>query len=255
MTETGAVATTPSRERRSEIDIARPVVAYLTDLRWDVHQEVAIAGGGSSRADIVGTQGQLLYVVEVKASLSLALIEQAIHWLPYAHYVSVAIPKPTRGWRRGVTRGARLAEQILRERGIGLLHVSPDRYAQYAGAAGQVTVELAPTIGRRRVILADRLRRVLSDETRTYAEAGNAENRYWTPFRRTCDEVRRAIQNCGPLTTKQLVERIRHHYASDATARSTLPKWLAAGKVAGVVAAPIEQGKCARWQLAATGEQ
>ena len=247
--------TTTATERRSETDIARPVVAYLSDLRWDVHQEVAIAGGGSSRADIVGTQGHLLYVVEVKASLSLALIEQAMHWLPYAHYVSVAVPKPVRSWRRGAVRGGRLAEQVLRERGIGLLHVSPHEYAQYAGAAGQVAVEIAPGIGRRRVILADRLRKVLSDETRTYAEAGNADNRYWTPFRRTCDEVRRAIQNCGPLTTKQLIERIRHHYASDASARSTLPKWLATGKVPGVVAAPIEQGKAIRWQLAATGDR
>lgn len=220
----------------SETDIARPVVAWLRDKLWDVHQEVCIGGGGP-RADIVGVQGRLLYVVEVKATLGLAVIEQAMGWRDHAHYVAVAVPRPRR-----VATGRRFAEQLCRERGIGVLHVGTHHEA--------VTVEEQPRLSRSRLIpqFVAQLRGVLCEETRSYAAAGNAESRYWSPFRATCEEIRRALGRRGPLTTRELVETIRHHYSSDSSARSTLPKWLDAGKIPGVES---DGGRPMRWRLAA----
>lgn len=227
-----------------ETEIARPVVAYLRDQQWDVHQEVALG----ARADIVGVHPRpsglaLLWVIEVKRSLTFEVIAQARNWLDHAHYVSVAVPATHRS-----SDGRRIAERCLASYGIGLIEVDM-RYVR-AGGEGSVRVCSAPTIGRRRLIpqFVARLRGALCDETRTYAEAGNAESRFWSPFRNTCHQIVQEIQKRGPLTTRELVAAITHHYRSDATARSTLPHWLLAGKIPGVES---DSGRPMRWRLKA----
>ncbi len=73
----------------TEVELARPVVAWLGDLGWEVFQEVS---AGGSVADIVARRGPVLWVVEVKRSLGLSLLGQAHAWKRRAHRVSVAVP-------------------------------------------------------------------------------------------------------------------------------------------------------------------
>lgn len=204
-----------------ETDLAAIVVAHLRDLEWDVHQEVGGAYG--ARADIVAVRGPLLYVVETKTTLGLAVIEQAQGWLHQANYISVAVPS---GRKYSGERAC--AERILRDWGIGLLTVSTVYETR-------VVEEIAPRLCRR--IPAERtsrLRGMLCDATRTYAQAGNNEGKFWSAFKATVDEVQRAVKAKPGLTTKELIGSIQHHYSSDSTARSVLLKWLRWGKIPGV---------------------
>jgi hypothetical protein len=207
-----------------EIDLAAAVVRHLQDLHWDVHQEVG--GPYGARADIVAVQGPLLYVVETKTTLGLAVIGQAYHWLARAHYVSVAVP-----WGRRVSPDRQCAERILGEWGIGLLIVSLSEL--YDGS--RVHEEVAPRLWRRIPRDGtDRLREFLNDGTRTYAQAGNAEGKFWSPFKETVRQVQQAVHHRPGITTRELIDSIRHHYSTDRTARSVLLRWLWLGKIPGV---------------------
>jgi len=208
-----------------ETDLAAAVVTHLRDLGWDVHQEVGGAYG--ARADIVAVRGPLLYVVETKTTLGLAVINQAYEWLHQANYISVAAPSGRR-----YSQDRICAERILREWGIGLLLVS---LAAYEGEQTRVSEGIAPRLWRK--IPAERisrLRGMLCDATRTFARAGNAEGKFWSAFKATVDEVQRRVRETPGLTTKELIGSITHHYSSDSTARSVLLKWLRWGKIPGV---------------------
>lgn len=210
-----------------ETDLAAAVVTYLRDLDWDVHQEVGGAYG--SRADIVAVRGALLYVVEVKTTLGLAVLGQAYEWLHQANYVSVAVP-----WGRRQSPDRLCARRILDAWGVGLLLVSLN--GGYDGATTTHVEQDTPPRLCRRVPFerTSRLRGMLCEGTRTYAAAGNAEGKFWSAFKQTCDEVRRAVEQAPGLTTKEVVTAIQHHYSSDATARGALLKWLWLGKIPGV---------------------
>jgi hypothetical protein len=219
-----------------ETELAAAVVAYLRDLGWDVHQEV---GGPGPRADIVAVKGPLLYVIETKMTLGLSVLGQARNWLGYANRVSVATPQPSR-YRNRTERYT--ARAVLQDWGIGLLEVS----CRYSGET-EVREELAPKLWRQtptKCWLRDRL----CDETRTYAAAGNNEGKFWSPFKATIAEIHRALKETPGLTTRQLVDRIKHHYHNDSLARSALPAWLRYGKIPGVRGGDEHP---MRWYLAA----
>lgn len=103
----------PAREE----DLGPPVVAWLTAWGWDVYQEVVV---GDGVADIVATRGPVVWIIELKLSFSLSLLDQAYHRRRYAHRVSVAVPKYSRGGsvKLGSTR------HICDILGIGLLLVA-----------------------------------------------------------------------------------------------------------------------------------
>jgi hypothetical protein len=228
-----------------ETDLAAAVVAYLRDLEWDVHQEVG--GSYGPRADIAALRGRQLYIVETKLALGLAVIAQARHWMNRTHYVSVAVPM----LRSSNTRDERhVAHQVLEQWGIGLLEVRGMGYETGSLKDWQVEETLPPRLCRRIELgRLQRLRASLDDGTRTYAQAGNADGRFWSPFKATVAEIHRALRDARrDLTTKELIDQIKHHYRTDATARSTLPRWLAYGKIPGVTAVA---GRPLRWHLVA----
>jgi len=208
----------------SEEQLAAAVVAWLQDLKWTVYQEVQVARGDPI-ADIVAVQGRLVWVVECKTTLSIALMAQAAKWRIYAHYVSVAVPIPVRrpgGRRIRPNRGRAFAENILRDHGIGLIDITH----------GEPFETIPPQLNRKPWV--KQLRESLNERHLSYAPAGNAEGRRWTPFQETCDQIRREVRNTPGITLKELMGRITHHYSSSATARSCIAKWVQAGVIRGV---------------------
>lgn len=101
-----------ARAKVSEQLVAEIVISWLEAYEADVYQEVQVSGGV---ADIVARVRAELWIVEVKTSLSLALVAQAMDRRRLAHRVFVAAP---------YSRSMREVEPILRETGIGLLDVS-----------------------------------------------------------------------------------------------------------------------------------
>ena len=202
------------REPIKETDLAKRVIAWLEDQRWDVYQEVQPAPGGET-ADIVAVQGPLLWVIECKTSCGIAVIDQAYRWTrSSANMISIAVPISS--W---------IAQEICRRLGIGI--ISTGRYHD--------SRIMMPERGKlfRRSSFAFRSK--LKPEHKTFAMAGNPDGRRWTPFQQTCSEVLRvATAHPDGITLKDLIASIETHYASAVSARTCLRKWIEAGAVKGV---------------------
>ena len=67
------------------------------------------------------------------------------------------------------------------------------------------------------------------------AKAGaTAGERNWTPFKLTCDRVRRYLADHPGATIKEVLKDVEHHYSSDASARQHLVNRIEEGVVKGV---------------------
>jgi len=204
-----------------ETELAQVVVDWLKNQQWTVYQEVQLEFGGH-RADVVGECGGLTWVVECKTTMSLALLEQALKWKPYANFVSVAVPRPKRR-----TNGQGAAQVFLRQNGIGLINVC--NYKLRGIGMYDVAARLIEPNHLNRNV-AGSLRASLCDEQKDYAQAGNSDGLYWTPFKRTCQELRRIVQATPGIHLKAAIDGIRHHYSSDQTARACISKYVQSGK-------------------------
>lgn len=198
----------------SEADLAADVMAWLRDLEWEVYQEVQIGVYGR-RIDIVAVQGPVIWAIECKRRHNFDVVEQAMYWLGAANRVSIAV-----GGRLRKTVAKRRFHEML---GIGWLHVD----------CRVEEVVAAPT--RRRNKTLD-VRSYLCEGQRTEGVAGS-QGEYWTSFAETKRRVVELIRRRPGLTMKQIVEDGGgYHYASSATARSSLAKWIGRGVIPGVEA-------------------
>ena len=215
---------------QSECDLAAPVIRYLLDDHWEVYQEVEPKRYGNI-ADIVATRGPLLWVIEIKKSLSLEVIAQAASWTRNAHYVSVAIPQQYRRW----TKGKRMADEFLRWKGVGCLHCkgpNPGWVDAECTDLAKVGDIVLPKLNRKAV--TDTIRESLCEEQKTFAKAGSPNGKRWTPFQSTVRQFVRLVHATPGLTMKELVDQLSHHYASASTARSSIAYWIDAGVIEGV---------------------
>lgn len=196
----------------TEQDLAARVVRWLADQDFQVYQEVQLLYGGRI-ADIVGRRGAVLIVVETKLQFGLDVVEQAFRWIGDANYVLVAIPALRR-------RGGLLLERICRDEGVGVLLANEYRVEEV----------IAPRLFRR---IGDRLRNGLVEAQQTWAAAGNADGKRWSPFQQTARTVAEYVGEHPGCTLRELVTGIRHHYFTSATARGALRKWIELGKIPG----------------------
>ena len=193
-------------------------MAWLRDLRWIVYQEVQVYTHGRC-ADIVATQGPAVWVIETKLSLSLDAVEQSLRWSGNAHYVSVAVPRGTRRVQSLFDR--ELIHEVLTWKGVGLILVGEDGPAEF----------IHPQL-RRRINVCP-IRDALRDKQQTYAPAGNAEGKRWSPFDQTCEQVVAIVGDRPGLETSELLSRLRHHWKTS-TAESNLFELGKRGEIPGV---------------------
>jgi len=203
----------------SEVDLARKVVAWLKEQKWEVYQEVEHRKSGGI-ADIVATQGPLLWIIETKMRFGLDVVAQAKRWIPYAHYSSVATP-----WTRNHTE---ILDEYLRWKGIGRLRVSEFTH--------QCPVDIeVPARLNRKAPHVSAIKKILKPEHQTYAEAGSACGGRYTPYTATCDELRRYLKDHPGSSLKETIANIKTHYASKQSAVSSLSHWIQAGSIGGVI--------------------
>ncbi len=91
---------------------------------------------------------------------------------------------------------------------------------------------LKPRLARKAV--TDRIRGALCDAHRTYAEAGNPDGKRWSPFQETARLVREEVERHPGCSMKQLVEAVDHHYASVASFKCNMAKYIRAGIIDGI---------------------
>ena len=206
-------------EKLTEVQLAKPIIAYLEERGWDVYQEVLIYG---KVADIVATFGKLTWIVEVKTSLSLKLLEQIYNWRGKANFLSIAIPL------NSYPGGDCFVEDILVKNKIGMLTV--DKYQE------DIFEYIHPQLNRRVI----NIHKFIRPEHKTWAEAGS-QHGYYTPFQRTKQNIEYEIKkHPNGILFKDFIKLTEHHYSSEATARSCLQKWIEDGIIKG--AKIIKQG-------------
>ncbi len=213
---------------KTETDLARPVVAWLREMGWEVYQEVQVHSYGRI-ADIVATRGPVVWVIECKRRLGLVVVGQAEFWKHLANRVSVAT----------ASHPDTLMRQFLRVVGVGALTVTqtseyddgPDRHLTRRNVFEIEETVLSPIWRKAK---AKSIRSALTEAHKTYAEAGNNLGRRYSPFKGTCASVRRAVKEHPGITMKELIDRVIHHYGNAATARGCIAGWAKLGKIEGV---------------------
>jgi len=208
------------KREASEQKVAAIVVEWLEALGADVYQEVEVAGGV---ADIVARVHAEIWIIEVKTSCSLALLYQAMERRRLAHRVYMAFP---------ATKRMRGATALCGELGLGLLRVAAGYTFGTHTEDPRVSMEAESRRWNRRPV---ELAKDLKPEHKTHAKAGaiGAGGR-WTPFRETCEELLRTVKAQPGIALKAAIESTKHHYRSNASAKSSLAHWLERGKVPGI---------------------
>ena len=208
------------KRESSEQQIAAVVVKWLEALGADVYQEVECSGGV---ADIVARVGAELWIVEVKTSCSLALLIQTMERRRLAHRVYVAAP---------YSKKMRESGELFRELGVGLIRVDVGYEQGKYSEPPRVSMEVESRRWNTRPVA---LAATLCPEHKTHAKAGAiGGGGRWTPFRSTCEQLRQTVVLQPGITLKAAIESTKHHYRSNAGAKSSLAKWIEAGKVPGV---------------------
>lgn len=196
----------------TETQLAEKVVDWLNNQGWDVYQEVQPFAYGNV-ADIVAVRGALLWVIETKRVLNMKVIQQACNWQGRANFISVATPR---------TQRYAIMEKFLRYLRVG--HIEVDE-------AHDPSEYIFPPLNRRK---HERLRDCLSEEHKTYAKAGNAEGKRWTPFQGTAQAVKHFVSLNPGCTTKEIIENVKTHYGCSTTARSCIAQYIQRGIIKGI---------------------
>lgn len=204
---------------KKETEMAKKVIEWLNSQHWEVYQEVKI---GSSIADIVSIQGKLIWIIECKLNFSLDLIGQALEWRRDANFVSIAIPKQK---RRYISKARRVGYQILRNYGIGLIEIvnlNADINHQ----------KIEPKLNRKPY--SKLIKDSLCEKQKYWVPAGTCGGGYWTPFQETCRNVEKIVKTNPGIILKDLIDNLKHHYASDISARASISHWVKKGVINGV---------------------
>lgn len=197
-----------------ESEVAAAVMDWLQGQGWDCFPEVMPARGGP-RADIVGVRGSLVMVCEVKTSMGLALLSQAIAWHGTAHFIYVATPVKVKRYER-----SRAENHVMKHYGLGALSV-----LNYDPAYGdRVSEDWRPEYKRPNAFNVERMRNCLCPEMKRFNPGTQAG--YSTPWNRTMDLAVGYVEQHPGCTVKDILGECKTHYASSAGARAGLRDWL-----------------------------
>ncbi|MGG4438386.1 hypothetical protein AAXE64_27930 [Priestia megaterium] len=187
-----------------ESDLFVPVKEWLEEKGYEVFSEVQ-HGWGGKRADVVGRIGKCICIVEMKTSLSMDVIEQAISWTPYAHYIYIAIPK-----RKAPIR--HFIQQLLRQHRIGILEVSSRNWvSDYHKAHFNRPSMLDWTSGSKRF----NWNNILKEEHKTWLPGGSAGGGYVTDYKITIQSVKDYLRRQKDwVSINDILTHCETHYAS-----------------------------------------
>lgn len=172
--------------------------------KFDVYCEVQYAYK-RQRADIVVDQRDCLHVIEVKTSLALSLLTQAVSWREKAKLISIAIPEHHRRihWPA--------VEPCVNYYGFGVILASRDR----------ASVMIEPRLYEK---AHERILRSMLHKDQRNTKPGNADNVFIPPYRITAERVVDYINRHGPTTVGEITREVNHHYQNRKSFAASLKK-------------------------------
>ncbi|MFF2531233.1 hypothetical protein ACFVS2_20235 [Brevibacillus sp. NPDC058079] len=180
-----------------ESDLFIPIKEYLMDVVGCSH-----VYGEVGSCDVLGIQGDVNIIVELKISLSFKVIEQAIDRMHSGHYVYVAVPKT-----KSISR---LAKEILIQKRIGLLLVDKNN---------QVERHIPAKFNRLRTRNSN-IRKLIRSYHETQVggvKSGESETDYSVTIKNIQEYLKMAWilrKNDGWVTVDQILEHCETHYSN-----------------------------------------
>lgn len=229
----------PIRWKRTEAEVAEPVVQWLEDAGWEVFQEVTASFQGPVY-DIVAKRDTAIWVIEVKTRFSAEVVAQA--WnakgLWHGNRFSVATP-PLRYFRSSKVQ--QFLKWVCQDQGIGIIEVQlvDDLIEPHFKVTELVTARPDQRCSRN---FADKLHESQKD----YAKAGNAKGKRWSPFQQSCMNLTILARGMPGMRINDLVKCFRHHYQTDSAATGSLRKWVEMKKIRGIFGRWEDWGKRGR---------
>lgn len=203
--------------RMKETELFEPVKQFFEDIGYEVYSEVSTRYT-NRRVDIVAIHRNptLVAVCELKTSLSLDLLLQAMSWKGYANYIYVAIPQPK------VTPFSAL--ELFQREGIGVLFVS----RLWDGTMGCTKLTYSnPRLFRR---IAPNILDSLTEFHKNSPPGGSKGGGYWTAYKVTMERVKQYLETAcsndemrarydaeysrdGWRTIEEILDHCETHYA------------------------------------------
>ncbi len=173
---------------KRESDLYAPVRDYLVDQGFDVQAEV-------HGCDVTARRGDDLVVVELKRSLSLSLLAQAVQRQTITENVYLAVPRPSGSLRRGPWRRA---VGLVKRLCLGLLLVGDGEPAVEA-VCHPLPYRPRRDRRRRRAILSE-----MRGRSGDYNTGGRVGQLVMTAYREQALCIARRLAVAGPCAPSQL---------------------------------------------------
>ena len=187
----------------TEIELAEQVVDWLEGRGWDVYQEVQFHQM-SKVADIVAVGGEEIWIVECKTSFGLAVLDQAYSW--HVAMRSVAVPYS----RNRVQSWMDVAKDFYQ---VGIIEVH----------GGVVDEAIEQPYMQRNFEYQKTLLKHLSDEHKTFANAGSKSGSHLTVYKASMLLVKEFITNNPNCSAIEIVNALgKLHYSHEQSAKGNL---------------------------------
>ncbi len=179
------------RKALSEADLAGPLYAHLAELGYTVRSEV-------KDCDIAAVKGDDLLIIELKKTMNLTLVVQAVRRQRMTDSVYVAIPRPSNKWKWW--KESRGIQHLLHRLEIGLILVSLE--------PGKPPVEIVfhPLPFARRKVTAKRraVLQEIANRSADYNRAGTTRTKLATAYRENAIQIACCLHVNGPSSPAAL---------------------------------------------------
>ncbi len=202
----------------SEAELATAIVEHLRSSGHEVYQEVVGFGGV---ADIVATKDGRIIVVECKLYLGLDVMEQACRWKLASHETYVATPEPS----------GLFPVTVCKKLGLGVM-LARKRHSFDDGAL--ITEVDVREQAEARTEVSDANMPRLCVEQQTYAAAGSATGKHWSPFRATEKALREYVAEHPGVLCREALKAIPHHWNGKGAPTSRVRELIGKGAITGI---------------------
>lgn len=170
-----------------------PLRAFLEEQGYTVRSEV-------HHCDIAAVREDDLLIIEMKKSLNVEVLVQAVKRQKLTDIVYVAVPRPRRNVARSEWRGIR---HLLRRLELGLIFVTLESPLPPMDRV-QVVEHPRPFVRRRQTTQVQAILREISGRSRDYNTGGSTRQPLLTAYREQALFIATCLEVCGPLSPKAL---------------------------------------------------